>query len=382
MKNSLSAVIIVFILSLPGCSREPHSSAGRVMTIESSRVASSLYFTGTIQPLKTVVVPSPVDGVVVDMPFQYGEEVKQGQLLFRISSAKFLADYKAGLMQYIKAKSDFNTAQSQLTEGKFLHTNQLISDDDFKMKQSNYYAAQLAMVQAKDTLETLLRQLDIKNVNLYSLTISDVDKITNAMHLQVNSENLRIAAPVNGTVLSPSKSDEDSKKTMKGDGVKQGDVLALVGDMSGVNVRIKVNELTVNQLKLGQKVNITGIAFPDETLQGEITRVDRQGENTGGGLPVFSVEVSVPRLSSKQKNDIHVGMSAKVQIDLREDPQIMVPITALLEQNGESYVRAYDEKTGKTKAIAVKTGKTTPDAVAILSGLKTGDKIVVPDQVG
>ncbi|VVC76941.1 Macrolide export protein MacA [Aquicella siphonis] len=378
-RYALGIIAVLFFLVLYGCSRESKSSEGRVVTIGTDAVSSSLYYTGTIQPLKTVVVPSPVDGVVVDMPFQYGEAVKEGQLLFKISSAKFLADYKTSLMQYIKTKSDFNTAQSQLKEGEFLHKNQLISDDDFKMKQSNYYAAQLALVQAKDTLESLLRQLDIKNINLYSLTIADIDKITQAMHLQMNSENLRILSPANGIILSPSKNDEDSKKTMKGDAVKQGDVLALVGDMSGVNVRIKVNELTVNQLKTGQKVKITGIAFPDYILEGEIKRVDRQGENTGGGLPVFSVEVSVLTLTADQQKYIHVGMSAKVQIDIREDPQIMIPIKALTEINGDPYVRSYNEKTGKTQEVAVKTGKTTLDAVAILSGLKTGDKIVVPD---
>lgn len=372
--------VLMLVISLCACSREPNANQHQnIVTVSANTFSNTLYYSGTIQPLQTIVVASPVDGVVVDMPFQYGEPVKAGQLLFMISSAKFLTDYKTALMQYIKAKSDFNTNKTLLSEATFLHKNQLISDDEFKMKQSAYYASQLTLLQAKDTLENLLQQLGIKKFNLYDLTIADVDKITAEMHLRMNAENLQMTAPATGIVLSPSKNENEIKKLMKGDMVKQGDVLALIGDMSGMNVRIKVNELIVNQLKIGQKVKITGIAFPDEILQGEIKRVDRQGESTGGGFPTFNVEVSVLKLTQAQQNLIHAGMSAKVQMDIKQAPQIMIPITAINEKNGQPFLRGYNEKTGKIQLIAIRTGKTTLDSIAVLSGIKPGDKIVIPN---
>ncbi len=372
-------LVVALSAGLLACSREQKISNGHTVTVESRASTNSLFYSGIIQPLKTMVVPSPVDGVVVELPFQYGEPVKSGQLLFQISSAKFMTEYKAALMQYVKAKSDFNNSQTQLSEAEFLHKNQLISDDDFKMKKSNYYAAQLALLQARDSLEILLHQMDIKNINLYTLSISDIDKITQAMHLQMNSENLRILAPADGVILSPAKNEEDNKKISKGDVIKQGDVLAVIGDMNGISVHIKVNELTINQLKTGQKVKVIGIAFPDYVLDGQITRVDRQGESASGGLPTFNVEVNVPRLTPEQQKVIHAGMSAKVEIDVSDEAQIMVPIGAVNEKNGDSYIRIVDEKSGAVKEIAVKTGKTTMDSVAIISGLKTGDKIIVPN---
>lgn len=371
-------IMLFFIFALQACGGESKKSNDSTITIESRPYANTLFYTGIIQPLQTRVVTSPVEGTVVEMPFQYGETITNNQLLFMISSTKFLSDYKAALMQYIKAKNDFNSGQTQRSEAVFLHKNLLISDDDFKMKESNYYAAQLALLQAKDTLENLLHQLDIKDINLYTLTIADIDKITQAMHLQVSSENLRVLAPTSGIVLSPAKSEDENKKILKGDVIKQGDVLAVIGDMSGLSVRIKVNELIVNQLKVGQKVIVTGIAFPDYVLNGEVKRVDRQGEPSSGGLPTFTVEVIVPKLTKDQQSAIHVGMSAKVEIDIEEKPEIMVPLLAVNEKNGVSYVRTYNAHEGKSQEHRVKTGKTTLDSVAILSGLKAGDTIVVP----
>lgn len=368
-------ITLVLLLSLQACSRSSPADKNKLVTIKADTLANSLFYSGTVQPLRTLVVPSPADGVVVDMPFQYGEEVKSGQLLFMLSSAKFLSDYKTALMEYVKAKSEFNNHQTQLSEAQFLHKNLLISDDDFKMKQSSYYASQLALFQAKDALKNLLHQLDIKNLDPYKLTIADIDKLNQALHLQVGSENLRVMAPALGVILAVAKSEEESKKVVKGDTVKQGDALAVIGDMSGMSVRIRVNELTVNQLKVGQKVKITGIAFPDYLLDGEIKRIDKQGETVSGGLPTFPVEVIVDKLTDEQQKNIHVGMSAKVEINIQEQEQITIPIAALSEKNGVPYVKMLDMKSGKLHDRPVKTGKTTLDSVAILSGLKVGDKI-------
>lgn len=379
-KMILMVNLLMCSLLFSACSREPTLKNAHYETIEPKSQSSTLYYSGSIQPIRSLVIPSPVEGVVVDMPIQYGDAVEPGKLLFMLSSAKFLTDYKTALMTYIKAKSDFDTSKVQLSEGEFLHKNLLISDDDFKLKQSNYYSNRLVLLQAKDALEVLLQQMDIKGIDLYKLTIADVDKINNAMHLESKSEKLRILSPSNGVLLGPVKSDDDSKKVAKGDVVKQGDVLAVIGDMSGISVRIKVNELTVNLLRVGQKVQVTGIAFPEDVLAGNISRVDRQAESAGSGIPSFVVEVSVPKLTKKQQEAIHVGMSAKVEISLNDDARVMIPINAIIEKNGAAFVQRYDKSSGKLNEVLVRTGKSTPDSVAILSGLQAGDKIVVPDQ--
>lgn len=200
------------MLCLSACSGEPKIEGAHYVTINKQVLANTLYYSGTVQPLNTLVVPCPAEGVVVEMPFQYGESVKSGDLLFMLSSAKFLSDYKTALMGYVKAKNDYNNSQTELSEAEFLHKNELISDDQYKMKKSNFYGVRLALVQAKDALENLLKQSDIKNIKLDNLSIADIDKITQAMRLDTNSENLQIIAPASGVVLSQTKNEEETKK--------------------------------------------------------------------------------------------------------------------------------------------------------------------------
>lgn len=375
-KIYLSVVCLMFLLL--GCSQQSEQPQTKVITIKPETIANTLFYAGTIQPSKTIVVTSPADGVILDMPFQYGDQVDSGKRLFVISSGKFVSDYKTALMAYIKAKNDFNTSESQLSEAKFLHTNQLISDDDFKTKQSAYYGARLGLLQAHDSLEIFLNQLNIKDLDLYKLSISDIDKINKAMHLQADSQDLQILSPASGIVLSPNKSEEENKKFAKGDTVKQGDALAILGDINSLSVNIKVNELVVNSLKPGQMVTVTGMAFPNDILHGEITSVDRQGEGSSNGMPTFTAQITIPHISLSQQQEIHIGMSAKVQININEEPQISIPFTAISEKDGETFVTVMDDKSKKTHEVQVETGKTTMTAVRITSGLKEGDKIVVP----
>ena len=281
-------------------------------------------------------------------------------------------------MQYIKVKNEYDNAQCQLKEGEFLHKNELISDDDYNLKKTNYYTAQLSLIQAKDTLTGMLKQLDVKGVNLYDLKIEDIEKINSALHLQDDAQELHILSSAAGTVLLPVKADGGNaeKKISKGDQVKQGDVLALIGDMSSFAIHINVNEFDVNQLKVGQKVKVTGAAFSDFILQGVVANVEHQAQMSQSGLPIFSVEIVVPQLKPEEQAVIHVGMSAKVEVGIEEAAQITVPLNAVKEKQGKTYVTVQDAKTRETHEVLVKTGRTTLDSVVILSGLKAGDNVV------
>lgn len=376
----LQCVIILLCIfcSLSGCNRDASTKnkPNQVITTELKSIQTHYYYTGLIQPLKTVVVTSPAEGVIEDMAFHYGDQVNSKQPLFTINSDKFQTDYKNALMQYIKAKTEFNNNRSQLTEAEFLHKNELISDDDFKSKQTAFYTAQLTMVQSQDALSEMLKQLNIKGFNLYTLTIQDIDKITHALHSQDGAQKLMVSSPTKGVALLPIKSDSsDAKKFSKGELVKQGDLLALIGDVSGLTIHINVNEFNVNQLKVGQKVMVTGTAFSQFNLEGHIASVDRQGQASQGGLPVFPVEVVVPALTPEQQAVIHMGMSAKVEVTIESEPVISVPIAAVFDKNGLPYVKV--QKNNKIQDVLVKTGQTTENVVVIEANVNAGDKIVI-----
>lgn len=375
----IAFVLIAVTVVLTRCH---HSTAetslhARVVTVESRPVVNSLFYSGMIQPLQAVAVLSPTDGVIEEMSFHYGDTVTAGELLFTVNSEKFQTEYKNALVQYVKARSDLSAGKNQLAQGVFLHTNKLISDDELKSRQTNFYNVQLAFVQAKDVLAKMLKQLNITDVNLFDLSINDIGKINAALHMQGDEQRLKISSPSAGVALLPAKIEGGAdKKLGKGEQVKQGDVLALIGDGQGVSVHINVNEYDINQIKVGQPVKITGAAFPDYVLSGVVAGVDHQAQVNQNGMPNFSAEVVVAKLTPAQKKEIFMGMSAKVEIDVEESAQMAIPIAAVTEKNGNAYVQRQDAKSGRLHETLVHTGKTTADSVIIVDGLQVGDKVV------
>lgn len=372
-------ILVIIFCNLFACSNPDNSTQETTITVSEKTIKNHVYYSGIIQPLKTFIVMSPEEGIVESIDFHYGDLVQPAQLLFTIHSEKFQSEYKTALMQYIKSKTEFNNNRGQLTEAKFLYQNQLISDDDFRSKQTNFYTSQLSLVQAEDALSNMIKQLDVKDFNYYALTIEDIDKINQILHAKDGSQKIRVFAPSQGVVLIPMKNDrEDSalKKIMVGDSVKKGDMLAMIGDVSGFMIHISVNEFNVNQLKVGQAVTITGTAFPEYILRGNIENIDHQAQPSTGGLPVFPVEIRVPHITSGERANIHIGMSAKVDISIETPPVITLPIAAIFTKNNISYVRM--KKNDKVVEVPVKTGLTTANAVVIESSLKVGDQVMLP----
>lgn len=371
----------LFVLLLSACGKEEGAATEKnaeLFTVKKDQVNHNLFYSGSIQPLQATVVQTKTEGVILTMAKQYGEKVKKDELLFVVSSSKFLSDYKAALLQYIKAKNEFHQSETQLNEALFLHKNQLISDDEFKLKQSAYYGNQLALIQAKDALKIYLVQMRLPEDKLFNLTIADIEKVKEAMHLTNTSENLNIMAPSDGVLLAPFKSEDENKKIRQGEACKEGDVLAILGDLSGISVRIKVNEFAINQLNVGQRVKITGVAFPDDVLIGKINHIDHQGEGMISGQPTFSVDIEVKNLTERQRKLIHVGMTANVEIELAREPELVIPYHLVKEIKGQLLVNRFDEKTKKIIPTAIKTGKSNLNKVTVISGLKEGDKLAAP----
>lgn len=375
-------MILFCVIWLIGChsSDQVSKSEEKLLTVQPQSHVVPLYYSGIIEPVKSRMVTSPVDGVIDDIHFHYGDNIKKDQVLFTLSSEKFKTDYKNALMQYLKAKNEYTNAHDQLKASQFLHKNQLISDDDFKSRESSYYNAQLTLVQAQDGLMTLLKQLAVPGIRVDQLTIEHIDQVTQLLNAQGDKQAVHVNAPVSGVALFSMKnaSSDDLKKLTKGDQVKQGDILTIVGDTSGFLIHVAVSEFHINHLHLGQQVKITGPAFAETILVGNIVALDHQGQSSNGSVPVFPVDIVVPGLTSAQQSMIHIGMSAKVEIDIDQRPQLSVPLSAIIEEQGQAYLQVQEKKTKQFKKVAVKTGETTMNSVVIESNLQAGDVIRVP----
>lgn len=389
-------VMLAIVINLSGCHKEQQAAQGKqatqtvVATMKS--VPTDLFYNGTISPIQIYNVASPSDGVVKELDFKYGQKVKKGDQLLVISSSKLQDDYHTALTNYLKAAEDYNNAKNNFAGTQELYNAKIISTQEYASDKEQYDNAVLSFLSAKIALAQLIKKIPgAQTVQFEKLSAEDITQLSKI--LEVEYSNLPIIATQDGVALSPQKAtedttagtggggDSDSDKTLAvGSQVKEGQTLVSIGDLSGLSTVVQVSEMVINQIKPGQAVTVTLEALPNINFKGSVKSVGAQAQPaTEGqsGVASFPVTVVVPKVTPDQMQLIRVGMTAKVQITIQNPPQLMIPIAAVHETGGVSMVTIIGPA-GKPQEVPVQTGQTTVDQVAITSGLKAGDQVVVP----
>ena len=94
-----------------------------------------------------------------------------------------------------------------------------------------------------------------------------------------------------------------------------------------------------------------------------------------GKSPSFSATVEVTQLSDEERKSIKIGMSAAIELIFEEDKQLLIPIKAIHQINGQRVV-TIQRPNGATETREVVTGPAEADRVVIERGLKPGEVIV------
>lgn len=368
---------IIYVILLTACgSHDKQSTSTNAYKVKPQSLHKTLHFTGIIQPIHENTISSPMEAVVESMNFHYGQLVKKGDVILTLNSAELQKQYNDTLTDYLKAKDSYSIAQAKFVGTKELWDAGLMSKNNFLSEKSSLNNVHVTLMQATHKLTELLEKMDDNNFkNLSSLSLADFDKLKQL--LASNHNLIKIKAPNDGVMLYPPKSSEDkSAKISVGSSVKSGQVLALIGDLSGISIEIDVPEVDIDKIRTGMTAHITGVAFGQHLLKGSLVAVNAQASNTSsGGLPSFTAVVEVRTLTLEQQPWVKVGMSASIELNVDSDNQLLIPIAAIKREKGNSIVQIQLAQGNIQKRI-VTTGPAQADSVVIESGLKSGDVVI------
>lgn len=378
-------IIYCFILGfciLVGCKQHAVAPKSNIKTyqVKISSTHKTLHFTGTIQPLKESTLTSPADGVLDVMHFHYGQSVKKGETIYTLNSTELQKQYNETLTEYLKAKDNYGISRAKFTGTDELWHAGLLSKNNYLSEQSGLNTARITLIQASRKLSELLEKMgETATPSLSKLSFNEFDKVRLEL---TNKHNLiTLKAPSSGVLLYPPKTNDDKSSTLTvGSAIKTGQVLALIGDLSGLSVNIDIPEIDLDKVKPGMPATVLGIAFNKEPLKGKLIAINAQASvSTSGTLPSFTAIVEVNNLTPKQQTHIKVGMSATIELVTESRDKLLIPIAAVKQVYGKSIVNVQTPD-GKISERIVVTGEARANSVAIESGLKIGDVIVYESQ--
>ena len=168
-----------------------------------------------------------------------------------------------------------------------------------------------------------------------------------------------ILAPMNGIVID--------KKVDVGDTVAPGQTLLKLVDPTRMQLVANVRESLVPRLKVGQDIAVR-IGNLDKACTGTISEIVPESSSTSR---TFLVKVTGPC-----PKGVHSGMFGRILIPLDDEQVLVIPSKAVGRTGQIEIVDVIDN--GRPVRRAIRTGRTFGDDVEALSGLREGERVVVP----
>lgn len=375
LTKSKIAFCVCISLALSACGSHEKPDNLHHYALKKQALHKSLHFTGTIQPLHESTLTSPIESVVETMNFHYGQIVKKGDVILTLNSNELQKQFNDTLTDYLKAKDSYTIAKAKFAGTKDLWDSGLLAKNNYLSEKSNMATVRVTLMQSTRKLTEMLEKVDEKNAQtMSSLSLADFDKIKTILASQHNL--IRLKAPSDGVLLYPPKAGEDkAARITVGSSIKSGQVIALIGDLSGIRIEIEVPEIDIAQIKSGMKATISGVAFGKHPLKGQLVAVNAQASNTSSGLPFFTAVVEVRSLTPEQQQAIKVGMSAAIELSINSGNQLLIPIAAIKREKGQSIVQVQNAA-GVIEKRIITTGPAQADSVVVETGLQEGDVVV------
>ncbi|MBS1772885.1 MAG: efflux RND transporter periplasmic adaptor subunit [Bacteroidetes bacterium] len=166
-----------------------------------------------------------------------------------------------------------------------------------------------------------------------------------------------IKSPINGTV--------DQVDIKEGEMAAIGMLGIRVVNMDALKIQANLGENYLGKVKEGDGVNL--VFAEGDTIKSKLSYVSQAVDPVSRA---FQVEV---RLGSNNK--LHPNMSCKMQIvNYKSGNALIVPVYVI--QKTSEGEKLFVAEGNKAKAVIVKSGRNSNGLVEILSGLKTGDKVI------
>ena len=407
------AIVVVIGLVAAAVVKSKQAVKPTMVTTEKAVVRTITHLvtaTGKVQPEIEVAIAPEVSGEIIALPLKEGATVKKGDVIIRIKPDFYAAavDQQEAALASAKAASILAKANQDKAEEDYrraddLYQKKLISDSDYTVARTgkdvaraNYEASLAAIRQVQGALSQYRDQLS---------------KTT-------------IYAPMDGTI---SVLNNEQGERVVGTGQFPGTEVMRIADLSKMEVRVKVNENDIVNVKIGDHTAISVDAFPGRKFDGTVSEISSSALTTGTGaasnnqaalaasasdeVTNFLVRI---RITDKEAR-LRPGMSGTVDIETETVKDVVaVPIQSVTvraeggktsEELQEQRSKEAKERSGNdlevvkerqeakrtleklqrvvflkqgdiVKMRPVETGVADNSYIEVKSGLKTGDEVV------
>jgi HlyD family secretion protein len=242
--------------------------------------------------------------------------------------------------------------------------------DAANVNNSSLASAAAQVAQAQANLDDLKSTPTPQDVQLAELSVQNAQLALDQAKLNLTKSQL--IAPFDGVVaqvnLQAGQQSSDSAQPV------------ILANLSQLEAQVLVAETDVPRVKVGQPVQVTFDALPNQTFDASVVEVAYVGTVTSGVVN-YPVTIALDQpgtaaaLSASQQ--IRPGMTANVTIVVEQRDNILLVPNRAIKLSGKQRVVTV-LKDGQPTQVNVTLGMSGDTESEVVSGLNEGDAVVVP----
>ncbi|HWA11178.1 MAG TPA: efflux RND transporter periplasmic adaptor subunit [Opitutaceae bacterium] len=340
-------------LGLAGCGGSTDAGGGATAVIpvqmavaaqqDMPRLIDSI---GTVQSLRTVAIKSQVDGIIAEIHFREGDEVKVGDVLISLDRRPFENSLAIARADLANARAEESQAAKDADRYTHLDQTDAISKEQFAQILTKAETSR-AQVQAKEAA------------------------VANA-ELQLSYTQIR--APIAGRT--------GQLQLHEGALVKANDVTQVIvtlNQLAPIAVAFAVPEDTLGGIRSALAAGTVGVAVTEKSSG--TTRTDGKLEFVDNAVDPSTATITLKAVFANADHALWPGQFVHVETQVGIDRgAVVIPTSAI--QTGQTGSQVYVVKADHSVELRpVKIGRTVDDRAIIQEGVHAGETVVTDGQL-
>jgi len=254
-----------------------------------------------------------------------------------------------------------NTALTGIaTSQQAISSIKITNDYNINAAQARVSTAEGALKSAQDEYARITADPRQEDVDLYSAQVDQAEARVSLLESQINDTILR--SPTNGQIATIEKREGEMVQS----------VMITLLPASPFEVKADIYEEDVVKMKVGNPVEISLVAFPDQIFTGKVVEIDPAGKLVDG-VVYYETKIDFDNVPEGIKAEMTADIN--IRTNIRENV-LVISGSALQTKNGKNIVQVFeDEKTKDREVVIGLEGK--DNMIEVISGLKEGEKIVI-----
>ena len=338
--------IFVAVLLLSACGGQAPQviqTSYNTMTISKSDIMVPLKYSATLKGTSDVTITPQISGQLMEVCITEGQQVKKGQVLFRIDSRNAQLELESAEANLLAAQAQESSAKLEYESNKNLYEKKIVSKYVLDNAENQYKQAQASVAQYKAT----------------------------ANRARVNLSYCTIEAPVDGVI--------GSIAVFAGDQVSPGTYLTLLSGNAKMYAEFSVSESVLEE-RASSEDQSTLDDFPDVTFlfksgteygkKGRITSMTGTVDRSTGAL---TCKATFPN----PDGTLYSGIQGTVVIPIEVKDVMVVPQNAIVRLQNKSLAYKVGPDSCAYSTIVETVGFSSDRDLVVTKGLEVGDVIVV-----